>query len=129
MGSLEGEMGRPYLAPLYAFLGFTIAYAIFTLDAASVSVIVLAIGDGIAPTAGRIMGLSKNPLNPRKTLGGSLIGFLAALAVSLIFAKPLVALGGCAAGMFVECLPLGVDDNFLVPVAAVIGATIFGALP
>jgi len=128
LGSLEEELGRPYLAPVYAFLGFLIAYTIFPLDAASVSVIVLAIGDGVAPTAGRIIGLMENPLNPRKTLGGSLIGFLAALAISLTFAKPIMALAGCGAGMLAECLPIGVDDNFSVPVAAVIGATIFGRL-
>jgi len=128
LGSLEEELGRPYLAPVYAFLGFLMAYTIFPLDAASISVIVLAIGDGVAPTAGRIMRLTENPLNPRKTLGGSLIGFLAALAISLTFAKPIMAFAGCAAGMFVECLPTGVDDNFTVPVAAVMGATLFGRL-
>lgn len=128
LGSLEEELGRPYLAPLYAFLGFSISYMIFPLDAASVSVIALAIGDGIAPTAGRVVGLAKNPLNPKKTLGGSLIGFLAAFAISLTFARPVVAIAGCAAGMLVECLPIGVDDNLSVPVAAVIGATFFGRL-
>jgi len=128
LGSLEEELGRPYLAPVYAFLGFLIAYTFFPLEAASVSVIVLAIGDGVAPTAGRIIKLRENPLNPSKTLGGSLIGFLAALVVSLIFAKPIVAFAGCAVGMLVECLPIGVDDNFSVPVAAVMGATLFGSL-
>lgn len=128
LGSLEEELGRPYLSPVYAFLGFLIAYTIFPLDAASVSVIVLAIGDGVAPTAGRIIRLTGNPLNPRKTLGGSLIGFLAALAICLTFAKPIVAFAGCAVGMLVECLPIGVDDNFSVPVAAVIGATLFWRL-
>jgi len=128
LGSLEEELGRPYLAPVYAFLGFLIAYTFFPLEAASVSVIVLAIGDGVAPTAGRIVRLMENPLNPSKTLGGSLIGFLAALAISLTFAKPIVAFAGCAIGMLVECLPIGVDDNFSVPVAAVIGATLFESL-
>jgi len=128
LGSLEEELRGPYLAPVYAFLGFLIAYTIFPLDAASVSVIVLAIGDGVAPTAGRIVRLKENPLNPRKTLGGSLIGFLAALAICLTFARPIVALAGCAVGMLVECLPTGVDDNLSVPVAAVIGATFFGRL-
>jgi len=128
LGSLEEELGRPYLAPVYAFLGFLMAYTFFPLEAASVSVIVLAIGDGVAPTAGRIVRLMGNPLNPSKTLGGSLIGFLTALAISLTFAKPIVAFAGCAVGMLVECLPIGVDDNFSVPVAAVIGGTLFGRL-
>ncbi|MBO3802897.1 MAG: hypothetical protein JTT11_03335 [Candidatus Brockarchaeota archaeon] len=124
LGSLEEELGKPYLNPISAFAGFLVAYALFPLSAASVSVIVLAVGDGVAPTAGRVMGLAKNPLNPKKTVGGSIAGFAAALAVCLAFAKPAPAVAGCAAGMLAECLPLGVDDNFLVPVAAAIGAAL-----
>jgi dolichol kinase len=125
LGSLEEELGKPYLNPVSAFVGFMVAYVLFPLCAASVSVIVLAIGDGVAPTAGRIVGLAKNPINPKKTIGGSVVGFLAALAICLTFTKPSSAVAGCAAGMLAECLPLGVDDNFLVPIAAVIGAALF----
>ncbi|MEM2960875.1 MAG: hypothetical protein QXU67_04660, partial [Candidatus Bathyarchaeia archaeon] len=122
LGSLEEELGKPYLNPISAFMGFLLAYTLFPLVAASISVIVLSIGDGIAPIAGRIMGLMKNPLNPNKTIGGSVVGFLASLAICLTFAKPEVAIAGCAAGMIAECLPLSIDDNFMVPVASVLGA-------
>jgi dolichol kinase len=127
LGSLEGELKKPYPPPLYAFLGLLVAYALFSLDAASVSAIVLAIGDGSAPVGGRLMGLTKNPLNPNKTIGGSFFGFLAALTFCLVFARPITAVAGCAAGMLVESLPIGIDDNFTVPVAAVMGAAIAGS--
>ncbi|MGQ9513657.1 MAG: diacylglycerol/polyprenol kinase family protein [Thermoproteota archaeon] len=128
LGSLEEELGKPYLNPISALTGFLVAYTLFPLVTASISVIVLSIGDGVAPTAGRIVGLMKNPLNPNKTLGGSIVGFLASLAICLTFAKPEVAIAGCAAGMIAECLPLGIEDNFLVPVASVLGAAIINGI-
>lgn len=128
LGSPEESLGKPYYSPLHAFLGLLIAYTLFSLEAASVSAIVLSIGDGVAPVAGRFMGMSRNPLNPKKTVGGSLLGFLAAFAVCLLFARPLVAAGGCAAGMLLECLPMGIDDNFSAPVASAIAATLLGKI-
>jgi len=128
LGSPEESMGRPYYSPIYAFLGLLTAYTLFSLEAASVSAIVLSVGDGVAPVAGRFMGMMRNPLNQRKTVGGSLFGFLAAFAVCLIFARPLVAACGCAVGMLVECLPMRIDDNFSAPVASALAAAIVGKI-
>ena len=44
-----------------------------------------------------------------------LAGFFFAFLVACLFVAPWIALAGAAVGMFVEVLPLPVNDNLLIP--------------
>jgi dolichol kinase len=91
-------------------------------------ILVLALGDSMSTLAGKRLGRRKLPYNREKSVEGSLIGagyaFLGVLLYLAIFhgveaghaAK--LALAAAAAGMFVESLPLRIDDNFLIPLAS-----------
>ena len=91
-------------------------------------ILVLALGDSMSTLAGRKIGRRKLPYNRKKSIEGSLLGtvyaFLGVLLYLIIFHAiefehaTKLALVGAIAGMFVESLPLKVDDNFLIPLAS-----------
>jgi len=84
----------------------------------------LAFGDGVATLVGKAMPLAPLPWNRGKSWGGFL-AFLAAggagaLAVAywMDFRAPIVVLVATLAAGIAESLPLGVDDNLVIPFAA-----------
>ncbi|WP_456474549.1 diacylglycerol/polyprenol kinase family protein [Candidatus Pyrohabitans sp.] len=91
-------------------------------------ILVLALGDSISTLAGRKLGRRRVPYNRVKSFEGSGLGtgyaFLGVLLYLVFFhgVEPAqaakLALAGAVAGMFVESLPIKVDDNLLIPVAA-----------
>jgi dolichol kinase len=91
-------------------------------------ILVLALGDSMSTLAGKKLGRRKLPYNREKSVEGSLIGagyaFLGVLLYLSIFHgvglghTVKLALAAAAVGMFVESLPLKVDDNFLIPLAS-----------
>ncbi len=88
---------------------------------ARLAMVFLAVGDSCAAIAGKTLGRHKL-LNGRKSVEGTLGGFLANVAVALLlgvwqFGIPApVALAGAFAASILEFFPTRVDDNISLPV-------------
>lgn len=102
------------------------------LHDAAIAWAMLAFGDGVATLAGRAMRIAPLPWNRDKSWGG-LLAFVAAgaaggIAVAswLDYAAPYVVLLTAVVCAIVESLPLRVDDNVTVPVAAAVTLLIAG---
>ncbi len=82
------------------------------------TVIALGIGDGLATIIG-VRGKLKNPLNPKKTIEGSLAFFLS----TALLTYPLlgmVSLPFAFITALVESLPPKFDDNFTIPLVSIL---------
>jgi uncharacterized protein (TIGR00297 family) len=102
------------------------------LHYAAIGWVMLAFGDGIATLAGKSMRLAPLPWNPDKSVGG-LLAFIVvaaaggmAVAYWLDYRAPFVVLLTAIVVAIVESLPLGVDDNVTVPVAAAVTLLVAG---
>ncbi len=88
---------------------------------ARLAMVYLAVGDSAAAITGKTLGRHKL-LNGRKSVEGTLGGFLANVAVALLlgawqFGIPApVALAGAFAASILELFPTRVDDNISLPV-------------
>lgn len=102
------------------------------LHYAAVAWALLAFGDGIATLAGKSMGIAPLPWNREKSWGGLLafllLGGLSAFALGywMDYRMPLVLIGATLAAAIVESLPLGIDDNVTVPLAAGVTLVVLG---
>lgn len=91
---------------------------------AAIAWAMLAFGDGIATLAGKSIRIAPLPWNRDKSWGGFLACFvfsaIAGIAVAywMDFRAPVVVMIAALAATIVESLPLGVDDNLTVPLAA-----------
>jgi uncharacterized protein (TIGR00297 family) len=107
------------------------------VELAAIAWAILAFGDGFATLAGRTIPIARLPWNPAKSWGGFLAFLVAAAAsgytVAMLFGSAdrlLVAvLVAALAAAIGESLPLGVDDNLTVPLAAAIALAVFGIAP
>lgn len=99
---------------------------------AAVGWALLAFGDGVATLAGKALRIGMLPWNRDKSWGGLLAfliaGYAAALAVAywMDYREPLVVLLAALAAVVTESLPLRVDDNVTVPVAAAVALLVGG---
>jgi len=86
----------------------------------SSGIIVLSLGDSASTLGGVMLGRHKLPYNPGKTVEGSLLGFISAFIGLLLLTHLSIAMaaGSSLAGLLVESLPLGVDDNLTIPLSA-----------
>jgi len=108
----------------YLMIGACLCVWLLDKPVAIVSLLVLIISDTVAALVGNTLG--RTPLFGTKTLEGSMAFFFSALlVVSLYSGVPcLVGVAGACVATLVELLPLGVDDNLLIPLA--MGFTIQG---
>ena len=105
------------VGPFLFGVGIFALVAFFPPAAATVGVLVLAIGDSAASLVGRAFGNTTLPYNPGKTLLGSLSLFAVGVLVAIFFVSvPWAILVGVVASL-VESLPLGPSDNLLLPLA------------
>jgi dolichol kinase/phosphoserine phosphatase len=112
-----GEPRGVVLGPFLFGVGIWSAVAFFEPRAATVGVLVLAIGDSAASLVGKAFGSTVLPYNPGKTLMGSLSLFAVGVVIAIFFVSvPWALLVGAVASV-VESLPLGPFDNLLLPVA------------
>lgn len=95
------------------------------LEIAAVAWVLLAFGDGFATLIGRAMPIERLPWNREGASWGGFLAFLlfggiaAVLTARLFGGPPLAAvLIATVVAAIVETLPLGLDDNITVPVAA-----------
>ena len=103
--------------PFFFGVGIFLTVALFEPAAATVGVLVLAIGDSAASLVGRAFGSTTLPYNPGKTLMGSLSLFAVGVLVAIFFVPvPWALLVGAVASL-VESLPLGPYDNLMLPLA------------
>ena len=105
------------------------------LHYAAIGWALLAFGDGVATLAGKAVGIAPLPWNRDKSWGGFL-AFLAAggvmsfaVAAWMDYHAPLVLLAATLAAGIAESLPLGVDDNLVVPFAAGVALVVMGIQP
>jgi undecaprenyl-diphosphatase len=115
------RMDRPSNLPgagaLTFFIGVTITLLIFPAPASLIGVLIFTFGDALSTLWGKKHGKTKHPLNPHKTIEGTVAGVVVGFLVAVPFFPWYAALGAAVIAMIVESLPF-IDDNLTVPVAA-----------
>ncbi len=105
-------------APISFAIGIVFSLVFFPEPANYASVAILTLGDSFASIFGKKFGRTLFPFNKGQHVEGSVFGFLFAFIGALFFVSPVKAFIGAATGMLVGCLPLPVDDNLTIPIAA-----------
>jgi dolichol kinase len=118
MGSPEEFEARPFLGPVYAFIGIILVSAFFPPLVAYASILVLALGDGVAGLVGQVAG--KHPLGTgrRKSVEGTLAGFTASFTGCLFLIPIELAFVGALVGTIAEVFLASLDDNLTVPLSS-----------
>lgn len=113
----EGEI--PGEGALYNALGvlFTLGLLRDHPSAAIAVIIILALGDGLATFVGSSYGRHKMPWNRGKTVEGT-IGFAAGAMGAFLVMPTVGTLAIVLLSSIIESLPLKVNDNIVIPVAA-----------
>jgi len=102
------------------------------LHYAAIGWAMLAFGDGVATLAGKSFRIASLPWNRDKSWGGFIACFLAgaiagiAVAYWMDYRAPIVVLIAAMAAAITESLPLRIDDNVTVPIAAATALVIAG---
>jgi len=98
----------------YVFIGAFISVAIFPKEIAVMALLFTAIGDTVAALYGRKFGKIRIW---NKTLEGSVVGLIACFIIALFFTQipNIVKFSGVFAAMFIELLPIKIDDNLRIP--------------
>ena len=112
------EMDGKYTGATWVFIGSILTIAIFPKEIAVISLIYMCIGDTVAGLVGRKFGKMKFY---DKTIEGSLAGLIVCLLSGYLvqLSLPLVVVfSGAFAAMFIELLPISIDDNISVPLFA-----------
>ncbi|MGB9959908.1 MAG: HAD-IB family phosphatase [Candidatus Bathyarchaeales archaeon] len=102
-------------APIFFAFGILFTLLLFPAPANSAAITIFAIGDSTAAIFGRIFGKTPLPFNKGKTLEGLIAGLLFSFLAATAYLNPLKALVGAAVALFVESLPLPINDNLVVP--------------
>ena len=111
----QSELHGFAAAPLFYALGILLTLLIFPFPVSAVAIAVFALGDSTASIFGGLLGI-RLPFNKGKTLEGSLSGFIFAFLAGSLFVAPWIAAVAAAIAMFVEYLPLPINDNILIPI-------------
>lgn len=111
----------PLKGTIYFMMGALISVALYEKTIASAAIMILALGDSFSTLVGKPLGKTKHAHNSKKSVEGSLAGFVAAFAGALFLVSPKVALVGALSGMLVESFDLKIqgktiDDNFSIPI-------------
>ncbi|NHZ85727.1 MAG: dolichol kinase, partial [Planctomycetia bacterium] len=98
----------------YVLIGSFISITIFPKEIAVLALLFTAIGDTAAALYGRKFGKFKIW---NKTLEGSIAGLVACLIITLFFPQipNIIKFSGAFAAMFIELLPIKIDDNLRIP--------------
>ena len=138
VGSGVSRHARGYDVGIVTYPAMVLLLILVFRDAlhfAAIAWVILAFGDGVATLVGRSLPLASLPWNPRKSWGGLLAFVAAASSAGLAMAwwleydRTSVVLVAALAAAFAESLPLGVDDNIVVPFAAAVALTVVGIVP
>ncbi len=118
---LERKNNRRYYGAISFFASIGAIAMLFPLKIASISIIVLCIGDGISTLVGRLFGKNRLFHNESKSWEGSISGFVTSTAVCLLVTNLPMALFASFAGMLVESFDTKINDNLSIPL--VVGVT------
>jgi len=107
---LEGKL----TGASYVLIGSFISIAIFPKEIAVLALLFTAIGDTAAALYGRKFGKLRIW---NKTLEGSIAGLIACVIIALFFPQipNIIKFSGAFAAMFIELLPINIDDNLRIP--------------
>ncbi|MEM2888856.1 MAG: haloacid dehalogenase-like hydrolase [Candidatus Bathyarchaeia archaeon] len=105
-------------SPLFFALGIMLSLMFFPEPTCYVSITVLTLGDGFASVFGQTFGNKQIPYNKIKYVEGTISGFTFAFLGSTLFVHPFKALIASAVGMFIESLPLPLNDNLAIPLSS-----------
>ena len=100
----------------WMLIGFTFSVIIFDFDVSVLALLFLSIGDAVAALVGRALPIGKIW---GKSILGSLSGFLFCVFVGLTINNTLslqIIIFGAISGMFIELIPLKINDNFSIPI-------------
>ena len=100
----------------WMLIGFTLSVIIFDFEVSVLALLFLSIGDAVAAVVGRAFPIGKIW---GKSILGSLSGFLFCVLVGLTINNTLslqIIIFGAIAGMFIELIPLKINDNFSIPI-------------
>jgi phosphoserine phosphatase len=120
------ELQSLVVTPIYFAVGIMASFLLYPRPISYAAIAVFTVGDSVANLAGKRFGTFNLPYNKEKTLEGSLAGFAAALVSASIFLSYPLALLCAVVALFVESLPLRIDDNLSVPIAS--GACVLAAV-
>jgi dolichol kinase/phosphoserine phosphatase len=110
----QSELYEFAAAPLFYAIGILFTLLFFPYPVNAVAIATFTIGDSVASIFGGLIGI-KMPFNKGKTLEGTLSGFIFAFIASSLFVAPWIAAIGAAVAMFVEYLPIPINDNISIP--------------
>lgn len=107
---LEGKL----TGASYVLIGSFISIVIFPKEIAVLALLFTAIGDTAAALYGRKFGKLRIW---NKTLEGSIAGLIACVIITLFFPQipNIIKFSGAFAAMFIELLPINIDDNLRIP--------------
>ncbi|MDR0318519.1 MAG: HAD-IB family phosphatase [Nitrososphaerota archaeon] len=111
----QSELYGFVAAPLFYAAGILFTLLVFPYPVNAAAIAIFTLGDSIASIFGGTIGI-RLPFNRGKTLEGTLSGFVFAFLASSLFVAPYIAVIGAAIAMFVEYLPVPVNDNILIPI-------------
>ena len=113
----SSELDGPLTGATWSILGLLTAIIIFSPPIAVFAMLILTLGDPVAAIAGQTFGRLQIF---GKTIEGSLTGIAVCILFGILFLKIPVTLltAGAVGGMLVELLPLPLNDNLLIPLAA-----------
>lgn len=101
-------------APLLLSAGVVISLTMFPTPISYCAIIAVILGDGFASLVGQSFGRHK--LIFKKSIEGTVAGFVASFVGCVFFISPELALGMSVLAMSVEVLPLGKFDNLAIPI-------------
>jgi len=119
----QSELYSFTAAPLFYAFGILFTLLVFPFPISAAAIAIFTLGDSVASIFGGSLGI-KLPFNKGKTLEGSLSGFTAAFLAATLFVAPWIAVVGAAIAMFVEYLPLPINDNISIPIITAIALTL-----
>jgi dolichol kinase len=108
-------------------LGAILAILLFSPEAASIAIYILAFGDGFSSLVGKMIGRIKLPLTKGKSLEGTITCFVASFLSAYLVSWqlwPSLVIAGCST--VIEALPTKDWDNIILPLAAGFIASLFG---
>jgi len=114
----RSELQEFNTAPIFHAFGIALSLLVFPPKIGYAAIAVLTLGDSLASLIGKRYGRTKIPFNRGKSFEGSFVGLVFAFLGAMLFVDPTTAIIGASAGMIVESLPLPIDDNLLMPLAA-----------
>ncbi len=111
------ELAGKLTGASYVFIGSFISVVIFPKEIAILVLLFTAFGDTAAALYGRKFGKFRIW---NKTLEGSIVGLIACFIIASFFPQipNIVKFSGAFAAMFIELLPIKIDDNLRIPLFA-----------